>query len=90
MGLVLAIIAGLAAIAAIVLTSLYVIKKRNERSPMLAYAVTLADIEAGNVRFPGQPKPKKHKAQADALPVGEEAEADEENEEITEKGEEEC
>jgi hypothetical protein len=52
---------------------------------MLAYAVTLSDIESGNVRLPGQPKEKKHNK---ASPPTQNVEM--ENEDVTEKGEEEC
>ena len=88
-GLVFSILAGALAIAALVLIIIYIYKKNNEKSPMLAYAVTLADIESGAVRLPGEPKGKRnahtHKdqtseAQTYAIDTNEE----------NEKGEDEC
>ena len=56
---------------------------------MLAYAVTLSDIEAGNVRIPGQPKPKKQsKAEETATKI--EISEETEQTEQTEEGEEQC
>ena len=81
-GLVFAIIAGVAAVAALVFAAVAVINAKSEKSPMLAYAVTLSDIEAGNVRLPGEPKIKKNKKKTtsdEAL-----------TEESTEEGEEQC
>ena len=78
LGLILAIICGALIVTAIAFGAAYLVKVRNERSPMLAYAVTISDIESGKVIIPGQTtkkeKPKKAK----------------ENDEETEKGEEEC
>ena len=59
-GLVFVIILGVMAAVAIVFACKYAMRKATEESPMAAYAVTLSDIEAGNVRFPGQPKKAKH------------------------------
>jgi len=91
-GLIFAILASVMAIAAITLTIIYVAKKKNEKSPMLAYAVTLSEIESGNVRLPGQPKQKKQKPSNPVLCEGEDMTAEEAkaNESDTEKGEEEC
>ncbi len=75
-GLIFAIIAGAAAIAAIVLAVIYVSKKYSEKSPLAAYAVTISDIESGNVRLPGDPKKKKSVNKA--------------KDKITEEGEEQC
>ena len=46
-------------VAAIALVATYVSKKQSEKSPMLAYATTISEIEAGTVRIPGDPKVKK-------------------------------
>ena len=59
MGLVFGIFAAMLVVMTVVVASVYVTKKQAEKSPMLQYAVTLSDIESGNVRFPGQPKAKK-------------------------------
>ena len=82
--LILFAIAG-AAYAAIVL-----VKARNERSPMLAYATTLSEIEAGRAKIPGHYPIKKKQAEAppeqdeeDAVPF-----ANEDAYEDAEKGEE--
>ena len=75
-GLIFAIIIGLVAVAGASLGGVKVYQKHSEKSPMVAYAVTISDIEAGNVRFPGDPKHKKRVC-------------DSQNE-IAEKGEEEC
>ena len=82
-GLVFAIIAGMAAIAATVLASLYVSKKQSEKSPMAAYAVTISDIEAGLVRLPGEPKIKKSRK------ITEKTDEQSENDN-NEEGEEQC
>ncbi len=74
-GLVFAVLAAIALITAITLISIRVAEKKNERSPMAAYATTISEIEAGLVRFPGQPKRKK----TELLP---------ENEQNDKKGEE--
>ena len=87
-GLVFAIIVATLAIISLAYTVIYINKKKNEKSPMLAYAVTLSDIESGNVRFPGQPKEKKHKKSQ--VPTQDVPEEKGENEDLTEKGEEEC
>ena len=79
LGLILVIICGAMAVAALALGASYIVKVRNERSPMLAYAVTISDIESGNVIIPGQPKKKKEKPE-EAQTITEE----------TEKGEDEC
>ena len=82
-GLVFAIIAGAMVVAATVLAVLYVSKKQSEKSPMAAYAVTISDIEAGNVRLPGDPKMKKF------TKAKEKTDEKSENEN-TEEGEEQC
>ena len=82
-GVIFAILAGMAAIAATVLAVLYISKKQSEKSPMAAYAVTISDIEAGLVRLPGEPKIKKSKKIKKA--------SDEESESNnTEEGEKQC
>jgi len=78
-GLIFAIVCGLIAAAGIAFAVFYALKVRSERSPMLAYAATLSEIEAGTVKLPGQPKEKKEKKKKVKKP----------HEEI-EKGEEEC
>ena len=88
-GVFFGIFAGIIAIAAVILASLYISKKQAEKSPMLAYAVTLSDIESGNVRLPGQPKPKKQtKAEETATKI--EISEETEQTEQTEEGEEQC
>ena len=84
-GVVFAVLAGIIAVLAITLAATYVSKKQSERSPMLAYAVTLSDIEAGRVRLPGDPKIKKTRKF-----LKEDTPTPEEETESTEKGEEEC
>ena len=79
MGLVFGIFAAMLIVLTAVVASVYVTKKQAEKSPMLQYAVTLSDIESGNVRFPGQPKAKKQ-AKATETTI----------EETTKEGEEEC
>jgi hypothetical protein len=46
---------------------------------MLAYAVTISEIEAGLVRLPGEPKKAKNIKKSDKKP-----------ENLTEEGEEQC
>ena len=85
MGLVFGIFAAMLVVMTVVVASVYVTKKQAEKSPMLKYAVTLADIESGNVRFPGQPKPKAQpKEHINTKAV------DTNIEETTKEGEEEC
>ena len=79
MGLVFGLFAAMLVVMTVIVASVYVTKKQAEKSPMLQYAVTLSDIESGNVRFPGQPKAKK---QAKAT--------EKDIEENTKEGEEEC
>lgn len=79
LGLILIIICAALAVTALAFGAAYLVKVRNERSPMLAYAVTLSDIESGNITIPGQPKKKKEKHKNT-----------EQIDEETEKGEEEC
>ena len=49
------------ALIGLVFLAAYLVKAQKDKSPLEAYAVTLADIESGAVRFPGQPKIKKAK-----------------------------
>ena len=79
-----AVFAGAMAITALTFAVMYVVKKQSEKSPMAIYAVTLADIEAGNVRLPGDPKRKKQVASTENY-----SDETEENNDTTEKGDEE-
>ena len=79
LGLILLIICGAMLVTALAFGASYIVKVRNERSPMLAYAVTVSDIESGNIVIPGYPKKKKEKPN-EAQTITEE----------TEKGEDEC
>ena len=83
-GMIFTVLAGIAAVAATIFAALYVSKKQREKSPMLAYAVTISEIEAGLVRLPGDPKLPKAKKKA--------KKADEESadENDTEEGEKQC
>ena len=83
-GMIFTVLAGIAAVAATVFAALHVSKKQREKSPMLAYAVTISEIEAGLVRLPGDPKLPKSKKKA--------KKADEEpaDENDTEEGEKQC
>ena len=58
-GVIFAILLAILMVAAIALVATNVSKKQSEKSPMLAYATTISEIEAGLVRFPGDPKTKK-------------------------------
>jgi hypothetical protein len=58
-GIIFAIILAIIMVAAIALVAVYVSKKQSEKSPMLAYATTISEIEAGLVRIPGEAKVKK-------------------------------
>ena len=83
-GMIFTVLAGIAAVAATIFAALHVSKKQREKSPMLAYAVTISEIEAGLVRLPGDPKLPKAKKKA--------KKADEESadENDTEEGEKQC
>ena len=83
-GMIFTVLAGIAAVAATIFAALYVSKKQREKSPMLAYAVTISEIEAGLVRLPGDPKLPKAKKKAKKA---DEESADENN---TEEGEKQC
>lgn len=78
-GILFAVFASMLVIAAVVFTTLYLTKKQKEKSPMLAYAVTISEIEAGLVRLPGEPKKAKNIKKSDKKP-----------ENLTEEGEEQC
>ena len=83
-GMIFTVLAGIAAVAATIFAALHVSKKQREKSPMLAYAVTISEIEAGLVRLPGDPKLPKAKKKAKKA---DEESADENN---TEEGEKQC
>ena len=79
-GLIIAIICGILAIVGLSFAVSAAVKARNERSPMLAYAVTISEIESGDIKIPGyttKKEPKEKKWQKN-------------NQENDEKGEEEC
>lgn len=83
-GMIFTVLAGIAAVTATIFAALHVSKKQREKSPMLAYAVTISEIEAGLVRLPGDPKLPKAKKKAKKA---DEESADENN---TEEGEKQC
>ena len=78
-GILFAVFASMLVIAAVVFTTLYLTKKQKEKSPMLAYAVTISEIESGLVRLPGEPKKAKNIKKSDKKP-----------ENLAEEGEEQC